>query len=192
MTPTIQSELEEAQVVLQRFTNDPDNLLAIELAATAMITAIKSGKKIISCGNGGSMSDAMHFASELTGRYYRDRDPIEAIAISDPGHLTCVSNDYSYAAVFARWIMAHGKPGDLLLAISTSGLSENVFTAVRAAHFKEMKVVFLTGNQGGSIMDLLKPTDVAIVVPYFGHAARIQEVHIKVIHVLVHLIESHL
>lgn len=196
MKDIIQQQLQESAMVLQSFMVDPENIKAIELAAKLMISAVDNEYQIIACGNGGSMCDAMHFASELTGRYQQDRHPIRAVAISDVAHMSCVSNDYDYANVFARWIIAHGEGedlagvGDVLLAISTSGNSENIFTAVKAAHRKGMKVVFLSGNNGGSTRDLLRPGDVEINVPYHGFAGPVQEMHIKIIHILVNLIEK--
>lgn len=190
MKDIIQQQLQQSADVLKAFMDDIENINAIELAAKLMIGSIKKGGQIISCGNGGSMCDAMHFASELTGRYQEDRHPIRAVAISDAAHMSCVSNDYDYANVFARWIKAHGFSTDTLLAMSTSGNSENVFTAVKAAHQQDMKVVFLSGNHGGSTRDLLRPGDVEINVPHHGYADRIQELHIKIIHILVNLIEK--
>lgn len=194
MKELIKQNLIQASSVLHAFLED-ENISAIERAARLMIESLDNGHQIIACGNGGSMCDAMHFASELTGRYREDRSPVRAIAISDVAHMSCVSNDFDYSRVFARWIRAHaglhgdGKTDDVLLAISTSGNSENVFTAVQEAHGKGMKVVYLSGNNGGSIRDLMRAGDVEINVPHHGFADRIQEVHIKIIHILVDLIE---
>lgn len=180
-------ELSEAKLVHSKFMDDPIQLKAIENAANLIITCLKNGGKIIACGNGGSMSDAMHFCSELTGKYNKNRPALAAVAISDPGHISCVGNDYGYNTIFSRFVSAHGKPGDILLAISTSGDSENVFIAVDNAIGKDMSVIFLTGNDGGEITRL-KPA-VEINVPSES-TARIQEVHIKIIHILVMLIEK--
>ena len=189
ITDTIRAELAEAQNVLAMFLNDPENLNRIEAAAKLMAGAVKAEGKILSCGNGGSMCDAMHFAEELTGRYRDDRPAIPAIAISDASHLSCVSNDYGYEFVFSRYVEALGQPGDVLLGISTSGNSANVLKAAQAARSRGLKVVSLTGKDGGQLAAL---SDVEIRVPHFGYADRIQEIHIKVIHILILLIEQHL
>ena len=155
-----------------------------------MIAAsLRNGGKVMSCGNGGSHCDAMHFAEELTGRYREDRPGYAGIAISDPSHLSCVSNDYGYQYVFSRYLEAVGRSGDVMLGISTSGNSGNIITAIEAAKNKGIKVVALTGKDGGKMAGL---ADVEIRVPYFGYADRIQEIHIKVIHILIMLIEKEL
>lgn len=187
MIDLIRQELTEAQAVLNAFLANPDNLAAIEQAATLMADALKSGHKIISCGNGGSHCDAMHFAEELSGRYRENRRSLAAIAISDVSHLSCVGNDYGYEYVFSRFIEGLGNEGDVLLGLSTSGNSGNVIRAVEAARQKGMKVVLLTGKNGGKLADL---ADVEIRVPHFGFADRIQEIHIKVIHLFILLIEK--
>jgi len=184
---TIQQELMEAQQVLDAFLNDPAQLAAIEKAATLMAEAILADHKIISCGNGGSHCDAMHFAEELTGRYRDDRRALPAIAISDPSHLSCVSNDFGYEFVFSRFIEGLGQPGDVLLGLSTSGNSANIVRAVEAARNRGMKVVILSGKDGGKLAGL---ADVEICVSHFGYADRIQEIHIKVIHIFMLLIEK--
>ncbi len=189
ITQIIQAELQEAQHVLNQFISNPHNLALIEQAAATMANAVKNGGKILSCGNGGSMCDAMHFAEELTGRYRDDRPAIPAIAISDASHLSCVSNDYGYDYVFSRYVEALGQPGDVLLCISTSGNSVNVLKAAQTARYKNMQVITLTGKDGGKLAGL---SDLEIRVPHFGYADRIQEVHIKVIHILILLIEQHL
>lgn len=158
----------------------------VELSAALMLQSLKDGGKIISCGNGGSMCDAMHFAEELTGRYRDDRPGIAAISISDPSHLSCVGNDYGYEFVFSRFVEAVGREGDVLLAISTSGNSVNVMRAAEAARSKGMKVVGLTGKDGGRLASLCHAE---VRVPWNGYADRIQEVHIKVIHALIDSIE---
>jgi D-sedoheptulose 7-phosphate isomerase len=189
ITDMIRTELAEAQQVLTQFLNDPENLNRIEAAARLMAEAVKGRGKILSCGNGGSMCDAMHFAEELTGRYRNNRPAIPAISISDVSHMSCVSNDYGYEYVFARYVEALGQPGDVLLGISTSGNSANVLKAAEAARSRGVKVVTLTGKDGGLLAPL---SDVEIRVPHFGYADRIQEIHIKVIHILILLIEQHL
>lgn len=184
----ILKELNEAAKVLDQFLSNDDNIKAIEQAAQLMSERINEGNKIFSCGNGGSHCDAMHFAEELTGRYREDRKALPAIAISDPSHISCVSNDFGYDAIFSRYIEGLGKEGDVLLGISTSGSSNNVLRAVAMAKKMKMKVVALTGHNGGELGEL---ADVEIRVPHFGYADRIQEIHIKVIHIIIQLIEKH-
>lgn len=182
----IRSHFDEAANVLVRFMADPENLANVERAAAFMSYCLKQGAKVISCGNGGSMCDAMHFAEELTGRYRDDRAPIAALSISDPSHLTCVGNDHGFEQVFARFVEAHGREGDVLVAISTSGNSPNVLRAAEVARAKGMHVIGLTGKNGGKLADLCT---VEVRVPHDGYADRIQEVHIKVIHAWIDHIE---
>lgn len=183
----ISQELQQASSVLQAFLETPSAIAAIEMAAGTMGDAVKSGGKIISCGNGGSHCDAMHFAEELTGKYREARKAIPAICISDPSHISCVGNDYGYEFIFSRYLEALGNKGDVLLAISTSGNSANVLQAVKTARERGMKVVALTGNNGGKLGPM---ADVEIRVPHVGYADRIQEIHIKIIHILILLIEK--
>mgnify|MGYP005722228751 FL=1 len=166
-----------------------DRINAIEESAKIMTESIENGGKIISCGNGGSMCDAMHFAEELTGKFREERSPIPAVSISDPSHITCVGNDYGFDAIFSRYVESVGNTGDVLLAISTSGKSTNVIRAAEEANRKGIKVVALTGKDGGELSDLC---DIEIRVPHFGYSDRIQEIHIKVIHILILLIEKNL
>lgn len=182
----IADQFNEALDILQKFNNEA-NFQLIESAGELMVSAIAGNGKIISCGNGGSMCDAMHFAEELTGRYRNDRPGIAAMSISDPSHLSCVANDYGYDYVFSRYVEAVGQPGDVLLGISTSGNSKNVILAMEAARKKGMKVVGLTGKDGGKIAGLC---DVEIRAPHSEYADRAQEIHIKVIHSLIGYIES--
>lgn len=188
MTKTIiQDSLAQAHEELERFMSDQDTVPSIEKAAEVMSGCLSSGGKIISCGNGGSLCDATHFAEELTGRFRNDRRPFPAMAINDPAYLTCVGNDYSFEVVFSRWIEAFGKSGDVLLAISTSGTSPNIIKAAEAAKSHGMKVVALTSKKGQTLSAL---SDVAIMAPDASHSDRIQEIHIKVIHILIEAIES--
>lgn len=189
MQDIIRRELTEAQTVLDQFLANPDHLTAIEAAARLMADALQNGHKIISCGNGGSHCDAMHFAEELSGRYRNHRRSLAAIAISDPSHISCVGNDYGYEFIFSRFVEGLGNAGDVLLGISTSGNSANVIRAVEAARQRGMKVVLLSGKDGGKLAGL---ADVEIRVPHVGYADRIQEVHIKVIHLFILLIETSL
>ncbi len=185
----ITQELNQAADTLSGFLKDPVNLVRIEEAASAMASSIKRGGKIISCGNGGSHCDAMHFAEELTGKYRDARKAIPALCISDASHITCVGNDYGYDFIFSRYLEALGNKGDVLLAISTSGNSANVLNAVKTAKERDMKVMALTGKDGGKLGPL---ADVEIRVEHNGYADRIQEIHIKVIHILILLIEKQL
>ncbi|MDX7986749.1 D-sedoheptulose 7-phosphate isomerase [Xenorhabdus sp. 12] len=183
----IRSELSEAADTLAKFLNDDANINAIQEAAVLLADSFKAGGKVLSCGNGGSHCDAMHFAEELTGRYRENRPGYPGIAISDPSHLSCVSNDFGYDYVFSRYLEAVGQKGDVLLGISTSGNSGNIIKAIEAARAKGMKVITLTGKDGGKMAGT---ADVEIRVPHFGYADRIQEIHIKVIHILIQLIEK--
>ena len=154
-----------------------------------LVSAITSGGKIISCGNGGSLCDAMHFAEELTGRYRDDRPSIPALSISDPSHITCVGNDYGFEHIFSRYVESVGNNNDVLLAISTSGNSKNVINAIHSAKSKGMKVIGLTGKTGGEMASMC---DVEIRAPHSEYADRAQEIHIKVIHSLIDFIEKKL
>ncbi|MEI7222546.1 D-sedoheptulose 7-phosphate isomerase [Pectobacterium carotovorum] len=183
----IRSELKEAAETLNNFLSDDANIQSIQNAAVLLANAFKAGGKVISCGNGGSHCDAMHFAEELTGRYRENRPGYPAIAISDPSHLSCVSNDFGYDFVFSRYVESLGREGDVLLGISTSGNSGNIIKAIATAKAKGMKVITLTGKDGGKMAG---SADVEIRVPHFGYADRIQEIHIKAIHILIQLIEK--
>lgn len=183
----IENNLKEAQEVLQNFIADSKNIDAIEKAGQLMTAAINNGCKIISCGNGGSMCDAMHFAEELSGRFREDRRALPAVSISDPSHISCVGNDYGFDKIFSRYIEALGNKGDVLLAISTSGNSPNIINAIEAAKLKGITVIGLTGKDGGKIADLC---DVEIRAAQTRYADRAQEIHIKVIHSLIAVIEK--
>jgi D-sedoheptulose 7-phosphate isomerase len=182
----IQQHFEEAAQLLERVRHDAALIQAIDQSGQTLIDTLANGGKIISCGNGGSMSDAMHFAEELSGRYREDRPGLAAIACSDPSHLTCVGNDYGFDQVFARYVQALGKKGDALVAISTSGNSANVLNAARVASEMGMSVVGLTGRGGGELTALC---DVQVSIPWEGYADRVQELHIKVIHAWIDQIE---
>ena len=183
---SIKKHFLEAQTVLNDFLSNEDNFQAIEKAGGLMAEALLRDGKVISCGNGGSMCDAMHFAEELTGRYRDNRPSLAAISISDPSHITCVGNDYGFDSIFSRFIEGMGNSGDVLLAISTSGNSKNVLEAAKAAKAKGMTVVALTGKDGGQLASVC---DVEIRAPWSGYADRVQEIHIKVIHSLIDYIE---
>lgn len=185
----IRKNLQEAQNVLQDFINNEKNLMNIEEAGKLLVQALSNNRKVISCGNGGSMCDAMHFAEELVGRFRNDRRALPAIAISDASYITCTANDYGYDAIFSRFVEAFGKEGDILLAISTSGNSKNVIRAARQAKDKAMKVIGLTGKDGGELAALC---DAEIRAPLTQYADRAQEIHIKVIHTLIDYIERNM
>jgi D-sedoheptulose 7-phosphate isomerase len=186
MNQRILSHFQEAMQTLQRFMEDAEQMNHIDRAAQAMLQAIKADGKILSCGNGGSHCDAMHFAEELTGRYRGNRPGIAAIAISDVSHISCVGNDYGYDQIFSRYVEAVGRKGDVLLAISSSGNSANVIKAIEAAKAKGITVVGLTGKDGGKMAGLV---DIEIRAPHSEYADRAQEIHIKVIHALIDSIE---
>ncbi|GGE34004.1 phosphoheptose isomerase [Halopseudomonas oceani] len=165
---------------------------SIEQGSQLMVNALLSEGKILTCGNGGSAGDAQHFSSELLNRFERERPSLPAIALTtDASTITSIANDYSYEEVFSKQIRALGQPGDVLLAISTSGNSANVMQAIQAAHDRDMHVVALTGRDGGAMASLLMPEDVEIRVPARS-TARIQEVHLLAIHCLCDLIDRQL
>jgi D-sedoheptulose 7-phosphate isomerase len=183
------NDFSEAKLVLEKFAANKNNFELLEKAGQIIVQALRKGNKIISCGNGGSMSDAMHFAEELTGRFRNNRPSLAAVAISDPTHITCVANDYGFDYIFSRFIEGVGNNNDVLLAISTSGNSENCLKAIEAAKQKKMKVIGLTGKSGGKMATMC---DVEIRVPHSGYSDRIQEVHIKIIHSLINYVEQHI
>ena len=184
----IKKHFEEALEVLSAFNTD-ENLQKIAHAIKMVSESIQNGNKIISCGNGGSMCDAMHFAEELSGRFRNDRKGLAAISISDPSHISCVANDFGYEYIFSRYVDAIGCKGDVLLGISTSGNSENVIKAVELAKSKGIKTIVLTGKTGGKLAAL---ADLEIRAPHSEYADRAQEIHIKVIHALIDGIEKEL
>lgn len=186
---TIKKDFLEAKNILNSFISDDKNFDNIKLAGDIIIKSIQNGNKVISCGNGGSMSDAMHFAEELTGRFRNNRPAIAAISISDPTHISCTANDYGYDYIFSRYIEAVGQTDDVLFAISTSGNSPNILNACKIARDKGMKIIALTGKTGGK---LAKLCDVEIRAPKSDFSDRAQEIHIKIIHSLIHYIEENL
>lgn len=187
MSSRILKHFEEAHQLLSDILNSQTFHDSVEAAGNAMLNSLKNGGKIMSCGNGGSMCDAMHFAEELSGRYRDDRPAYAALSISDPSHMSCVGNDYGFDFVFSRYLQGLGNKGDVLLAISTSGNSGNVLRAAEVAKQKGITVVGLTGKNGGKLAELC---DVEVRVPWHGYADRIQEIHIKVIHSLIDHIEE--
>ncbi len=182
----IKYKLNEPLKVYNEFIGNDHNIKQIDTAVGVMCKSILQKGKIMSCGNGGSMSDAMHFAQELSGRMKRERPPLPAFSISDPSYLTCVSNDYGYDKSFSRMVKALGRDGDTLLAISTSGNSENVIKAVKEANEIGINTVSLLGNNGGSVLEI---TNVPIIVPS-AISSVVQEVHIRIIHVIIEAIEN--
>ncbi|HYM48869.1 MAG TPA: D-sedoheptulose 7-phosphate isomerase [Burkholderiaceae bacterium] len=188
-TSIVKDTLREARDALDVLIGNDAALERIDAAGALLAKTFASGGKAYACGNGGSMCDAMHFAEELTGRFRESRPGYAALAISDPSHLSCVGNDYGYDQVFARFIEAHGRASDVLLAISTSGTSRNVIAAIKAAHQAGMQVIGLTGRAGTSVAE---SADISIVTPAGKYADRVQELHIKVIHILIELVERKL
>ncbi|WP_211442709.1 SIS domain-containing protein [Collimonas humicola] len=188
MKQHINASLVEAQQSLNALLANPTALDAIEQAGQLLIDVFRRKGRVYSCGNGGSMCDAMHFAEELTGRYRLDRAALGATAISDAGHLTCVGNDHGYEQVFSRYIEGHGRAGDCLLALSTSGTSKNIIRAAQAAQAQGMSVIILSGKRSATLEAL---SSVYICTPGGKFADRVQELHIKVLHILIELVERH-
>ena len=185
----VRAALGEAAQALDALLADEATQALIDQAAGLLADTFTAGGRVYSCGNGGSMCDAMHFAEELTGRFRNNRRGFAAMAISDPGHLSCVGNDYGYDQVFARFVQAHGRAGDVLLGITTSGSSRNIIEAAKAARALGVKVIVLTGKRDAAIREW---ADILIVTPGGRYADRVQELHIKVIHILIELVERRL
>ena len=183
----VMDDLMESAKVLDDFIKQPDTQKVIEKAIEICVQSIGHGGKVITAGNGGSMCDAQHFAEELTGRYRGDRKSLPAIAICDPSHMTCVANDYGFDYVFSRFVEGVGLTGDVFLGISTSGNSKNIIEACRAAKDSGMKTICLLGKDGGKLKDLV---DLPIIIPHFGFADRIQEIHTMIIHIMIRGIEE--
>ncbi len=182
----VNSALDQAQQYLAHLRHDTDTQKRIVAAAQAMVQTFQSGGRVISCGNGGSLCDAMHFAEELSGRYRDNRPALAALAISDASHMSCVANDYGYEEVFSRFVEAHGRKGDVFVGFSTSGKSKNVIRAAAAAKTAGMTVVALTGR---SASEFGKMADIEICTSAGPYADRVQELHIKVVHILIELVE---
>jgi D-sedoheptulose 7-phosphate isomerase len=182
----VRAAFEEAQATLAAFLADPACIDGVQKFVERAAATLQRGGLLMACGNGGSMCDAMHFAEEWTGRFRKDRAALPAIAFSDASQLTCIANDFGFDAVFARSVEAYGKPGDLLVAISTSGSSPNILAAIEAARKKGIATVGLLGKGGGKARALV---DVPIVVPRAETSDRIQEVHIKVLHIAIEAVE---
>ena len=188
MIENIQLSLQEAQSALEQLISNRTTLTEIESSANILIESLNAENRIFSCGNGGSMCDAMHFAEELTGRYRKNRKAYPAIAIADPSHISCVANDFGYDFVFSRYLEAHGKTGDCLIAISTSGNSQTVINAAEVANSIDMNVITLSGKINP---ELQKLSQAYICTPAGQFADRVQELHIKVLHILIEMIERH-
>ncbi len=183
---------ESSQVILKEvdsFWSNPETIEVIERAAILLSDSLKKGNKIISCGNGGSLCDATHFAEELTGRYRKNRTSLPAISVNDPAYITCVGNDFSFDEIYSRYVEGVGCEGDVLLAISTSGNSNNIVKAVESAHLKKMKVLALTSTGDNRLSAL---SDIVIAAPKVDFSDRVQEIHIQVIHILIQAIEKQL
>lgn len=183
---TVKASLREAQQGLDRLLSDEAMLATIAATGEALAQALRQGGKVYSCGNGGSMCDAMHFAEELSGRYRKDRPALAALSIADPSHMSCVSNDYGYEYVFSRFLQAHIRAGDVLLAISTSGASPSILHAAQVARAAGATVIGLHGRPGSALAAL---ADFDLATPAGQFADRVQELHIKVIHILIELVE---
>jgi len=178
---------------IQTKINAADSIInIIAEASEEIIQALLEGHKILSCGNGGSSCDAVHFSSEMLNRYKQERPGLPAIALTaDMATITSIANDYHFSDVFAKQVRALGQPGDLLLAISTSGNSGNIVNAIKAAHDKNMGVIALTGYDGGKLVDHLQEKDIEIRVPAYD-TARIQETHLLIIHCICDIIDFRL
>jgi D-sedoheptulose 7-phosphate isomerase len=186
MHEIVTAALNEASSALEALRANERAQTAIADAGRVLVAACSSRNRIFSCGNGGSMCDAMHFAEELSGRFRLDRPALAAVAISDPAHITCTGNDYGFDHVFSRYVEAHGREGDVLVAISTSGESRNVVLAANRAHALGLRVIALTGKVGST---LGRAADVEICTPAGTYSDRVQELHIKVVHILIELVE---
>lgn len=183
----IRLEFDSAKKILNKFINNDKNIELIYNAAKLLVSTFQNKGKVISCGNGGSHCDAMHFSEELVGKYRKKRIGLPALAISDSSYITCVGNDYNYETIFSRYIDTFGCANDILLVISTSGNSTNVIKAIESAKIKKMKIITLTGGNGGKIKGM---SDLEIIVPYFNYSDRIQEMHIKIIHIIIYIVEK--
>jgi D-sedoheptulose 7-phosphate isomerase len=188
MNAPLKQMFAEARALASWLETDEPTLEVVEAMADEMAGVLREGGRLLSCGNGGSLCDASHFAEELSGRYRDDRPALSALALTDAGHMSCVANDYGYEQVFARGVEAQGRPGDILLGFTTSGNSPNVLAAMRVARDRGLRVFGLLGKGGGAARELC---DRSIVVPATD-TGRIQEIHIKVVHALIELVERSL
>jgi D-sedoheptulose 7-phosphate isomerase len=188
MQETIKALFQKAEATLQNFIDNEENLKVMAGIANLLSEAFQRGNKVIIFGNGGSMCDAMHFAEELTGRFRKDRPPLPAIALSDPAHLTCVANDYGFDEVFARGVQAYAKADDVVIGISTSGNSANIIKALQMAQSLNCFTVSLLGKDGGKLKG---ECDFELIIPA-ETTDRIQEMHIKILHIIIEMIENKL
>lgn len=188
MKEQIKNTLQESQQALDALINNDTELGNIDSAAQLIIESLTNGGTIFSCGNGGSMCDAMHFAEELTGRYRQNRRGHAAVAISDPSHISCVANDFGYEFIFSRYLESHAKAGDVLIGISTSGTSKNVVEAAKAAQKLGVKAIILSGRAANELESL---ADVYVCTKGGDYADRVQELHIKTLHIFIELVERH-
>ena len=186
MKDHIRSSLSEAQTALNNLLANDEQLNNIEEAAKVLVEALSTGKTVFSCGNGGAMCDAMHFAEELTGRYRKNRKGHAAVSISDPSHISCVANDFGYEYIFSRYLESHAQAGDVLLGISTSGTSKNVVQAAKVAQQMGVHSIILSGRDAQELQSL---ASVYICTRAGDFADRVQELHIKILHIFIELIE---
>ena len=182
----IVASLQEAQTSLADLLANHQQLENIENAAQLLINCLSAKGTVFSCGNGGSMCDAMHFAEELTGRYRNNRKGHAAVSISDPSHISCVANDFGYEYIFSRYLESHGQTGDVLIGLSTSGTSKNVVNAVKAAQEIGVKSIIMSGRPNSALEAIC---DVYLCTPAGQYADRVQELHIKILHIFIELIE---
>jgi len=185
----IRMALAEAQAVLQRLMADESLLKNVELSGELLADVFRAGGRAFSCGNGGSMCDAIHFAEELSGKFRKNRPALPALAISDPGHISCVANDFGYECIFSRFLEAHSREGDVLLAITTSGNSGNILNAAKTARERGVRVIGMTGKQECRLAEL---SDILLATPAGSYSDRVQEMHIKLIHIMIELVEREL
>lgn len=185
----VENSLLEAKNAIDAFSSNTNEIVKIYKSIELMVDCIKKGGHIFSCGNGGSMTDAMHFAEELSGRYRSNRPALPGIAISDPSHLSCVANDFGYNQIFSRFIEANAHRNDVLVAISTSGTSKNIIFALEKCKEKGVKSILLTGREGSICQSL---ADITIIAKGNAFADRTQELHIKILHIFIEGIEYNL
>ncbi|MEO0367612.1 MAG: SIS domain-containing protein [Pseudomonadota bacterium] len=188
MQNQIKDTLQESHNALSALMANTSCLQHIELAASKLIDCLEKGGTVFSCGNGGSMCDAMHFAEELTGRYRKNRRGYAAASISDPSHISCVANDFGYEYIFSRYLESHAGENDVLVGLSTSGSSKNVIQAVDAAKEIGCTSIILSGRETSPLADR---SDIYIATPAGQFADRVQELHIKILHIFIELIERH-
>ena len=188
MRKVIENSLKDADELLHAFRTNSENISKVEQMSDEVLAVFRKGGKILACGNGGSMADAMHFCEEWSGRFRADRAPYPAIALSDPTHMSCVANDYGFEHVFSRQVRGLGNEGDLLVALSTSGNSASIVEAAKAARERKVKVIGFLGKDGGAVLPLC---DLSLIAP--GETSdRIQEIHMLCLHIIIEAVESQL